>query len=151
MTNEERDIQPILRVLQHAEKTGYDHKAYRHFGIGRSSFYTWRDAYQKDGVADLKNTISIPKNPPNQTSNESVEKAPYMRRKYHLGPIRIACYSARDYGIKILDYGVYRALRRNRLGGQCVSNRQMTYLGQATISRPGTRTVSLSRLRWMGA
>ena len=53
MTNEERDIQRKLRVLQHAEKIGNARKACRYFGIGRSSFYRWRDAYQKHGKAHL--------------------------------------------------------------------------------------------------
>jgi transposase-like protein len=51
MTSEERDIQRKLRVLQHAEKIGNARKACRYFGIGRSSFYRWRDAYQKHGEA----------------------------------------------------------------------------------------------------
>ncbi len=38
MTNEERDIQRKLRVLQHAEKIVNARKACRYFGIGRSSF-----------------------------------------------------------------------------------------------------------------
>ncbi|SEK35136.1 Helix-turn-helix domain-containing protein [Pacificibacter marinus] len=52
MTNEERDIQRKLKVLQHAEKIGNARKACRYFGIGRSSFYRWRDAYQKHGEAN---------------------------------------------------------------------------------------------------
>ena len=43
MTNEERDIQRKLRVLQHAEKIGNARKACQYFGIGRSSFYRWRE------------------------------------------------------------------------------------------------------------
>ena len=95
MTNEERDIQRKLKVLQHAEKIGNARKACRYFGIGRSSFYRWRDAYQKHGEAGLKNIKSIPKNPANQTPPEIVEKILYLRRKYHLGPIRIVWYLAR--------------------------------------------------------
>ena len=115
MTNEERDIQRKLRVLQHAEKIGNARKACRYFGIGRSSFYRWRDAYQKHGEAGLKNAKSIPKNPANQTPPEIVEKVLYLRRKYHLGPIRIVWYLARYHGIKISDAGVYRILKRNGL------------------------------------
>ena len=115
MTNEERDIQRKLKVLQHAEKIGNARKACRYFGVGRSSFYRWRDAYQKHGEAGLKNAKSIPKNPANQTPAEIVEKVLYLRRKYHLGPIRIVWYLARYHGIKISDAGVYRILRRNGL------------------------------------
>ena len=115
MTNEERDIQRKLKVLQHAEKIGNARKACRYFGVGRSSFYRWRDAYQKHGEAGLKNAKSIPKNPTNQTPPEIVDKVLYLRRKYHLGPIRIVWYLARDHGTNISDAGVYRILRRNGL------------------------------------
>lgn len=37
MTNEERDIQRKLKVLQHTEQIGNARKAYRYFVIGRSS------------------------------------------------------------------------------------------------------------------
>ena len=110
MTNEERDIQRKLKVLQHAEKIGNARKACRYFGVGRSSFYRWRDAYQKHGEAGLKNAKLIPKNPANQTPAEIVDKVLYLRRKYHFGPIRIVWYLARYHGIKISDAGVYRTL-----------------------------------------
>ena len=115
MTNEERDIQRKLGVLKHAEKIGNARKACRYFGVGRSSFYRWRDAYQKHGEAGLKNAKSIPKNPAKKTPDEIVEKVLYLRRKYHLGPIRIVWYLARYHDIKISDAGVYRILRRNGL------------------------------------
>ncbi|MGC3936167.1 IS481 family transposase [Roseobacter sp. EG26] len=115
MTNDERDIQRKLRVLQHAEKIGNARKACRYFGVGRSSFYRWREAYQKHGESGLKNAKSIPKNLANHTPPEIVEKILYLRRKYHLGPIRIVCYLARYHDIKISDAGVYRILRRNGL------------------------------------
>jgi len=86
-------------VLKHAEKVGNARKACRYFGVGRSSFYRWRDAYQKHGKAGLKCAKSIPKNPANQTPAEIVEKVLYLRRKYHLGSIRIVWYLARYYGI----------------------------------------------------
>jgi len=63
MTNEEHDTQRKLRVLPHAEKIGNARKACRYFGVGKSSFYRCREAYQKHGEAGLKNAKSIPKNP----------------------------------------------------------------------------------------
>ena len=59
MANEERDIQRKLKVLQHTEKIGNVGKACRYFGIGRSSFYRWRDAYKKHGEAGLKNAKDL--------------------------------------------------------------------------------------------
>lgn len=115
MTNEERDIQRNLRVLQRTEKIGNAGNACRFFGIGRSSVYRWRGAYQKHGESGLKNAKSIPKNPANQTPAVIVEKVLYLRRKYHLGPIRIVWYLARYHGIINSDSGVYRFLKRNGL------------------------------------
>lgn len=115
MTTEEREIQRKLRVLQHAEQIGDARKACRYFGIGKSSFYRWRKAYREHGEAGLINAKPIPKNPANQTSPQIVEKVLYLRRKYHLGPIRIVWYLARYHDIKISDAGVYRILRRNGL------------------------------------
>ncbi len=82
---------------------------------GKSSFYRWRKAYREHGEAELINAKSIPRNPANQTPTEIVEKVLYLRRKYHLGPIRIVWYLARYHDIKISDAGVCRILRRNGL------------------------------------
>ena len=46
---------------------------------------------------------------------EIVEKVLHLRRKYHLGPIRIVWYLARYHGIKISDARAYLILGRNGL------------------------------------
>ncbi len=79
MTKEDRDIQRKLKVLRHAEKIGDVGKTCRYFGIGRSSFYRWRAAYEQRGEAGLINAKPIPKNPANQTPPEIVEKVLYLR------------------------------------------------------------------------
>lgn len=53
MTKEERDIQRKLKVLRHAEKTGHVAKTCRYFGVGRSSFYRWKAAFEQRGEAGL--------------------------------------------------------------------------------------------------
>jgi transposase len=116
MTKEEHDIQRKLKVLRHAEKTGQVARTCRYFGVGRSSFYRWKAAYEQRGEAGLVNAKPIPKNPANQTPPEIVEKVLHLRSKYHLGSIRIVWYLARYHGIKISDAGVTRILRRNGVG-----------------------------------
>lgn len=116
MTKEERDIQRKLKVLRQAEKTGHVARTCRYFGVGRSSFYRWKAAYDQCGEAGLVNEKPIPKNPANQTPPEIVEKVLYLRSKYHLGSIRIVWYLARYHDIKISDAGVTRILRRNGIG-----------------------------------
>ena len=58
MTKEDRDIQRKLKVLRHAQKIGGVAKTCRYFGVGRSSFYRWRAAYEQRGEAGLVNATS---------------------------------------------------------------------------------------------
>ena len=44
MNNEQREIQRKLRILRYAEETGHVAKTCRYFGIGRASFYRWRQS-----------------------------------------------------------------------------------------------------------
>ncbi len=48
MTNAEREVNRKLRILNHAEKSGNIAKTCRYFGIPRSLFYVWREAYPQD-------------------------------------------------------------------------------------------------------
>jgi transposase-like protein len=74
MNTDQREIRRKLRILVHAEQCGNIGKTCRYFGIGRSSFYRWREAYRNDGEAGLTNSSPVPKSHPNQTPKEVVEK-----------------------------------------------------------------------------
>ena len=115
MTENQREIRRKLRVLEHADLTGNVSKTCRYFGVGRASFYRWRGAYRGDGEAGLANNRSVPHNHPNKTPPVVEEKVLYLRRKYHLGPMRIVWYLERYHGIRISDAGVYRILCRHGL------------------------------------
>ncbi len=69
---DQREIQCKLRILRYAEDIGHVAKTCRYFGIGRTSFYRWRNEY-----------------------SEREEKVLYLCRKYHLGPMRIVWYLVR--------------------------------------------------------
>jgi len=43
MTNDQREIRCKFGVLEHADECGYVRKTCQVFGIGRSSFWRWRD------------------------------------------------------------------------------------------------------------
>ena len=60
MTKDQREIHRKLRILQYAVETGHVAKTCRYFGIGRSSFYRWRQAYTERGEAGLINAPPIP-------------------------------------------------------------------------------------------
>ncbi len=115
MTNDEREVQRKLRILKHAEQSGHVSKTCRYFGVGRASFYRWRERYLKDGEAGLINIKPIPKTMPNKTSAAIEEQVLHLRRTYHLGPMRIVWYLQRYHNIKISDAAVYRILRRHQL------------------------------------
>ena len=51
MTPDEKEIKRKLRILKHAEYSGNIAKTCRYFGVARSVFYLWRDAYRELGEA----------------------------------------------------------------------------------------------------
>jgi len=113
MNKDQREIQRKLRILRYADEIGHVAKTCRYFGIGRTSFYRWRQAYAKYGEAGLVNAPPIPKWHANRTPLEIEEKVLHLRCKYHLGPIRIVWYLERYHDIKISDATVSRILKRN--------------------------------------
>lgn len=115
ITSDQREIRRKLRILKHAEASGDVSKTCRYFGIGRASFYRWRHAYRAHGEARLPNKRSVPHNHPNKAPAAIVEKVLHLRRKYHLGLMRIVWYLERYHRIQISDAGVYRVHCRNGL------------------------------------
>ena len=73
------------RIIDHADESGNVAKTCRYFGIPRSLFYVWRNAYRQHGEEGLRRKKPVPKSHPNQTPDEIVEKILYLRRKYPLG------------------------------------------------------------------
>jgi len=51
MNKDQREVHRKLRILRHAEETGHIVKTCRYFGIGKSTFFRWRQAYRKHGEA----------------------------------------------------------------------------------------------------
>ena len=136
MTDGQREIRRKLRVLEHAELSGDVSKTCRYFGVGRASFYRWRQAHLTHGETGLANKRSVPHNHPNKTPAAGVERVLHLRRKYHLRPMRIVWHLERYHGIRISDAGVYRILCRNGLNrlARCTRN-ATTNRSRGSISR----------------
>ena len=115
MTHDEKEIKRKLRILRHADYSGNIAKTCRYFGVARSVFYLWRNAYRESGEAGLKRKRPVPKSHPRRTPPEIEEKVLYLRRQYHLGSIRIMWYMDRYHAITISESTVTRILRRNGL------------------------------------
>ncbi|MBW2425098.1 MAG: transposase, partial [Deltaproteobacteria bacterium] len=115
MTEEQREIRRKKRVLDYAERIGNNTIACRRFGIARSTFYLWRARYREFGEAGLARKRPQTHSHPNKTPDEVVEKILYLRRTYHMGPIRIVWYLQRYHDIKTSDATVYRICKRHVL------------------------------------
>ena len=67
MTNDQREICRKLQILEHAQISGDVSRTCRYFGIGRASFYRWRQAYQAKEEAGLRTSdqcrTTIPTSP----------------------------------------------------------------------------------------
>ena len=115
MSKAQQDIRRKQQVLEYAQRVGNVRKACRYFGIGRSGFYRWRRAFERDGEVGLVNKRPVARFHPKTTRPEIVEQVLHLRRTYHLGPARIVWYLARYHGITISGATVYRTLRRHGL------------------------------------
>ena len=110
-----QSIKRRLSCIQYAQKFTVS-KTCRHFGISRPTYYKWYKRYLKFGEEGLVDRSRKPKNCPNEKPREVYEKILYLRRNYHLGPMKIQMYLYRYHGIKVGIQCIWRTLRRNGIG-----------------------------------
>jgi len=111
---EELRLRFKLMILDYASHFGPTETC-REFEVPRSSFYEWKKAYKRDGVAGLKRKKPIAHSHPRKLSQDVVDKILHIRRSYQLGPVRIMWYLERYHGINISESSVYRTLKKNKL------------------------------------
>ena len=109
-------IRRKIVALNYAKGLGNVKMACRELGVSRASFYRWRKAYEKDGIEGLIRKKPVARSHPRQIPPEYVEKILHLRKKYHLGPQRIAWYLERYHDFKTSCSSVYRTLKRNGIG-----------------------------------
>ena len=113
MNSDERDIKRKLRVIKKVEEIGEVARTCRYFGVPRSTYCRWCKRYLEHGEQGLINKKPIPNSHPNRTPDEIVEKILRLRKKYHLGPMRIMWYMARYHDLRVSDATIYRVLKRH--------------------------------------
>ena len=114
---EELRVRLKLVVLELADHHGVT-KACSEFNVPRSSFYRWKQKYEKAGRSGLYRERPIAYHHPRRTSPEVVEKILAMRAEYQFGALRIMDYLDRYHEIKISEStvsGVLKAHGMNRL------------------------------------
>jgi transposase InsO family protein len=104
-----------LAILEYAQGIGSVTEACREFEVPRSTFYEWKNAFEKEGKAGLARKKPIALIHPRQLSKEAVDKILHLRQEYKLGPERITWYLERYHGIKTSVSSVYRTLIRNNM------------------------------------
>src|SRR5690349_717184 len=107
---EELRVRLKLIVLEFAQDWGVT-KACREFEVPRSSFYRWKQKYEKAGQAGLYRERPVAYHHPSRTPPEVVEKILELRAEYQFGALRIRYYLERYHGIKISESTVSRVLK----------------------------------------
>jgi len=113
-TREELGIRFKLVVLELADHFGVT-KTCREFNVPRSTFYRWKQKYDKEGPAGLHRKKPIANSHPRKTPPEVVEKILELRREYQIGALRIKYYLERYHGIKTSESTVSRVLKAHGL------------------------------------
>jgi transposase InsO family protein len=107
---EELRVRLKLVILELANALGVT-KACREFNVPRSSFYRWKQKYEKAGQAGLYRERPVAYRHPSKTSVEVVEKILELRAEYQFGALRIRYYLERYHGIKVSESTVSRVLK----------------------------------------
>ncbi len=113
MIRDQHIVQMRLRILNHAKKIGNVRATCYYFGVSKSSFCNWKTRYEQEGESGLVNKPPIAKNHPRKIPDDVVDRVLYLRKKYHLGSIRIVWYMDRYHKMKISEASVSRILKRN--------------------------------------
>ena len=113
-TREELRVRLKLVVLDLADHLGVT-KICREYNVPRSSFYRWKQKYEKAGRSGLYRERPVAYRHPRRTSPEVVEKILAIRTEYQLGALRIMYYLERYHGIKISESTVSRVLKAHGL------------------------------------
>ena len=111
---EELSVRFKLVVIELAIDLGVT-KACREFDVPRSSFYRWKQKYEKKGRSGLYRERPIAYRHPRRTSPEVVEKILAIRAEYQFGALRIRYYLERYHGIQISESTVSRILKAHGL------------------------------------
>ncbi|MBT3668894.1 MAG: IS481 family transposase [Chloroflexi bacterium] len=111
---EELRVRLKLTVLEFAKHFSVT-KTCKEFNVPRSSFYRWKQKFEKEGRSGLYRKKPIPLTHPLKTSPKVIEKILKIRKEYQIGALRIKYYLERYYGIKISESTVTRILRAHKV------------------------------------
>ena len=103
--------QTVLEIA----KVSSNAEACREFNVSRSTFYTWKEKYDKYGRAGLYRQKPVAHTHPKKTTPGIKRKILELRKDFKLGALRIMYYLDRYHGIKISESTVTRIIRKHGL------------------------------------
>ncbi len=107
---EELDVRFKIVVLDFADAFSVT-KSCREFNVARSTFYRWKQKYDKEGRFGLYRKKPIAYNHPCKTDHEIIDKILEIRQEYQMGALRIKYYLERYHGVQISESTISRTLK----------------------------------------
>jgi transposase InsO family protein len=104
-----------LMILEYAKAIGSVSQTCQDLDVARSSFYEWKNAFEREGKAGLLRKKPIPKNNPRKSKQSVIDKIIYLRKTYQLGAKRITYYLERYHGIVVSESTVTRTLVKYKI------------------------------------
>ena len=113
----DRNIRKRLKWIEYYKKTGNVRKTCRYFGISPTTFYKWKERYEKYGIEGLKDKSKRPhrvRQPQIEPEIEHLiitirEKFPTWSKE------KISAFMEKYLSVKVSSSTVYRVLKRNGL------------------------------------
>ncbi|MCG7405950.1 hypothetical protein MH117_00855 [Paenibacillus sp. ACRRX] len=103
------------QIIMHGITSNNVAKTCKEFGISRTIYYQWYNAYIAHGMEGLAEKTRRSPNMPNQVDKSTEKRILQHAAKFpEDGPKRIS-YELQDEGINVGESGIYNVLRRNRL------------------------------------
>ena len=99
-----------IRVLKYAQDFGA-RDACETFGITKTTFYNWKNNFNRYGEKGLERKIGDPKTYGNRLDSKVIELILELRKQYKLGTWRIQWYLERYHDINVSESSVYRTLK----------------------------------------
>lgn len=87
----------------------------RRYHISRHTFYKWKQRYEREGEAGLRDRPLGPHHSPRATPPEIVEKILHLRQHYGFGCVRIRMYLERYHELFMAERTITRILTRHGL------------------------------------
>ena len=103
-----------IRVLKYAQDFGA-RDACETFGVTKTTFYNWKNKFEKYGEKGLERKIRDPKTYGNRLDSKVIELILELRKQYKLGTWRIKWYLERYHDINISESSIYRTLKRHNV------------------------------------